>query len=154
MFQDVPRTFPGHTWIESLEGQRRLENVLLAYSMHNPRVGYCQSMNYIAATLLIAMEKNEERVFFMMMALIEHILYEGTYEPNLIGCQIEMKSLGVCFIPRQRITEWSGSVKEEGSKIGEALGSYLLRHVFNSHRLVPVSILYISSIRSVHSHLG
>lgn len=53
-------------------------------------------MNYVAAIMLIVMDKKEERVFFMMIALIERILFDGVYEPNLIGCQIEMKSLGVC----------------------------------------------------------
>lgn len=52
-------------------------------------------MNYVVAMLLIVMDKNEERVFFMLIAIIERILFEGVYEPNLIGCQIEMKSLGV-----------------------------------------------------------
>lgn len=89
----MPRTFPGHTWLETVEGQRLLENVLLAYSMHNQRVGYCQSMNYIAALLLLIMGRDEEKAFFMMMILIEEILYEGVYEPTLVGCQTEMRSL-------------------------------------------------------------
>lgn len=29
----------------------------------------------------------------MMMILIEEILYEGVYEPTLVGCQTEMRSL-------------------------------------------------------------
>jgi len=91
---DVPRTFPGHAWLDSLEGQKRLENVLLAYSMHNPSVGYCQSMNYVVALLLLVLDKREDLVFFILIALIERILFEGVYEPNLVGCQIEMKSLG------------------------------------------------------------
>ena len=66
--------------------------------MHNPNVGYCQSMNYVAAMLLIVMDKKEERAFFMLMAIIEHVLFEGVYEPNLVGCQIEMKCLGVCLM--------------------------------------------------------
>eukprot|EP00210_Caulerpa_lentillifera_P005852 g5596.t1 len=90
---DVPRTFPGHAWLETVEGQRLLENVLLAYSMHNQRVGYCQSMNYIAALLLLIMGRDEAKAFFMMVTLIEDILYEGVYEPTLVGCQTEMRSL-------------------------------------------------------------
>eukprot|EP00210_Caulerpa_lentillifera_P008180 g7812.t1 len=90
---DVPRTFPGHLWLETYEGQRLVENILLAYSMHNPRVGYCQSMNYIAALLLLIMGRREDRTFFMMVTLIEDILYEGMYEPTLVGCQTEMRSL-------------------------------------------------------------
>jgi len=78
-----------------MEGQKKIENVLLAYSMHNMEVGYCQSMNYVVAMLLLVMDKKEVDAFFMMMALIERVLFAGIYETDLIGCQVEMKSLGV-----------------------------------------------------------
>ena len=49
---DLPRTFPGNTRVEvCLPSLRR---VLLAFAAHAPEVGYCQSMNFIAALLLVA----------------------------------------------------------------------------------------------------
>lgn len=50
-------------------------------------------MNYIAALLLVMMGRKEDQAFYMMVTLIEDILYEGVYEPTLIGCQTEMRSL-------------------------------------------------------------
>jgi hypothetical protein len=34
-------------------GQAALRNVLIAYATHNPTVGYCQSMNFLAGLLLL-----------------------------------------------------------------------------------------------------
>ena len=49
---DLPRTFPGNARVElCLPSLRR---VLLAFAAHAPEVGYCQSMNFIAALLLVA----------------------------------------------------------------------------------------------------
>jgi hypothetical protein len=61
--------------------------------MHNPQVGYCQSMNYVAALLLLSAEQDEERAFWLLMAILEGLLYPGTYANNLEGCHVEMKSL-------------------------------------------------------------
>ena len=69
--QDVPRTFPHNAWVASAEGQASLRRVLLAFSVHKPDVGYCQSMNYIAAMLLLCLELSEERAFWVMVALID-----------------------------------------------------------------------------------
>lgn len=40
--QDLPRTFPRNTWVPNPEGLQALRSVLVAYSAHNPDVGYCQ----------------------------------------------------------------------------------------------------------------
>lgn len=90
---DLPRTFPGHPWLQSEEGQKALGKVLLAYSAKNPTTGYCQSMNYLAGMLLLVLDKNEEKAFWLLSTLIEEILYAGTYEKNLNGCHVEMRSL-------------------------------------------------------------
>ena len=70
--QDLPRTFPGENrWLASPEGQEALRRVLLAYSVHNPTVGYCQSMNYVAAVLLLVLEMSEEDTFWLMVVLLD-----------------------------------------------------------------------------------
>ena len=69
--QDLPRTFPLNAWVGSPEGQDALRRVLLAFSVHKPDVGYCQSMNYVAAMLLLCLDLSEERAFWVMVALID-----------------------------------------------------------------------------------
>ena len=71
VLQDLPRTFPVNAWVASAEGQSALRNILLAFSVHKPDVGYCQSMNYVAAMLLLCLDLSEERAFWVMVALID-----------------------------------------------------------------------------------
>jgi len=54
--KDLRRTFPGHTLFESEEGKSMLRRILLAYALRNPSVGYCQSMNVLAAFILLVTE--------------------------------------------------------------------------------------------------
>lgn len=50
---------------EIVEGQASLRRVLKAYSLHDPDVGYCQGMNFIAGMLLTIV--TEEEAFWMLV---------------------------------------------------------------------------------------
>eukprot|EP00899_Mesostigma_viride_P001810 jgi/Mesvir1/1162/Mv17665-RA.1 len=89
---DLHRTFPGHPWLDSDEGRESLRRILLAYAHHNPRVGYCQSMNFIAAYLLLVLGK-EELAFFVLMALLEYVLPPDCYSYDLSGWHVEQRVL-------------------------------------------------------------
>ena len=54
------------------EAVASLRNVLLAYAAHNAEVGYCQSMNFLAAVLLLVAD--EETAFWCLVALVERVL--------------------------------------------------------------------------------
>ncbi|CAN4096211.1 unnamed protein product [Withania somnifera] len=71
--KDLPRTFPGHAWLDTAEGHAALRRVLVAYSYHDSDVGYCQGLNYVAALLLLVM-KTEEDAFWMIAVLLENVL--------------------------------------------------------------------------------
>lgn len=59
--KDQHRTFPNHEMFvdEGKHGQKELFNVLKAYSLLNPKVGYCQAQAPIAAFLLMHMPAEE-----------------------------------------------------------------------------------------------
>lgn len=40
--QDLPRTFPGHPWLDTPAGHAALRRVLVGYSFRDSDVGYCQ----------------------------------------------------------------------------------------------------------------
>ncbi|XLR12191.1 hypothetical protein S83_040129, partial [Arachis hypogaea] len=40
--KDLPQTFPGHPWLDTLEGHAALRRVLVVYSLCDSNVGYCQ----------------------------------------------------------------------------------------------------------------
>ncbi|XLU18674.1 hypothetical protein S245_054740, partial [Arachis hypogaea] len=40
--KDLPQTFPGHPWLDTLEGHAALRRVLVVYSLCDSNVGCCQ----------------------------------------------------------------------------------------------------------------
>ncbi|XP_074272800.1 uncharacterized protein LOC141596498 isoform X2 [Silene latifolia] len=88
--QDLPRTFPGHTWLDTTEGHGALRRVLVGYSFRDSDVGYCQGLNYVAALLLLVM-KTEEEAFWMLAVLLEDVLVHDCYTNNLSGCHVEQR---------------------------------------------------------------
>uniref|UniRef100_A0A087XYY9 Growth hormone-regulated TBC protein 1 n=3 Tax=Poecilia TaxID=8080 RepID=A0A087XYY9_POEFO len=92
---DLNRTFPDNVLFRKSSDpclQKSLFNVLLAYGYHNPSVGYCQGMNFIAGYLLI-ITKDEEKSFWLMDALIGRILPDY-YSPAMLGLKTDQEVLG------------------------------------------------------------
>ncbi|KAD1326113.1 hypothetical protein E3N88_43017 [Mikania micrantha] len=87
---DLPRTFPGHPWLDTPEGHASLRRVLVGYSFRDSDVGYCQGLNYVAALLLLVM-KTEEDAFWMLAVLLENVLVNDCYSSNLSGCHVEQR---------------------------------------------------------------
>ncbi|CAK9133398.1 unnamed protein product [Ilex paraguariensis] len=87
---DLPRTFPGHPWLDTPEGHAALRRVLVGYSFRDCDVGYCQGLNYVAALLLLVM-KTEEDAFWMLAVLLENVLVNDCYTNNLSGCHVEQR---------------------------------------------------------------
>lgn len=55
--QDLPGTFPNHSWMQSDDGKAAVKRVLSAYSMHNDKLGYCRAMSPIVGLLLTIMNR-------------------------------------------------------------------------------------------------
>lgn len=51
--RDIDRTYPDHEFFRNPSGQESLFNVMKAYSIHDPEVGYCQGSAFICGLLLI-----------------------------------------------------------------------------------------------------
>ncbi|ORX90933.1 RabGAP/TBC [Basidiobolus meristosporus CBS 931.73] len=66
---DLPRTFPRMEMFRKKggEGQARLFNVLKAYSVYDPEIGYAQGFGYIVATLLLHMSESEAFCVFVRL---------------------------------------------------------------------------------------
>lgn len=92
---DLHRTFPDNVHFRKSSDpclQRALYHVLLAYGHHNPAVGYCQGMNFIAGYLLI-ITKDEEKSFWLMEILLGKILPDY-YTPAMLGLKMDQEVLG------------------------------------------------------------
>eukprot|EP01112_Ceratiomyxa_fruticulosa_P014526 TRINITY_DN4166_c0_g1_i4.p1 TRINITY_DN4166_c0_g1~~TRINITY_DN4166_c0_g1_i4.p1 ORF type:complete len:377 (+),score=64.67 TRINITY_DN4166_c0_g1_i4:27-1157(+) len=85
--QDADRTFPQHTLFSGPDrvGTSRLTRVLKAYSVRNPMVGYCQSLNFVAALLLMVTGlNNEEDAFWLLAAIVEKIQPSTYYSSSMV----------------------------------------------------------------------
>lgn len=69
--KDQHRTFPNHEMFvdEEKPGYKELFNVLKAYSVLNPKVGYCQAQAPIAAFLLMHMPA--EQAFWCFVSVCD-----------------------------------------------------------------------------------
>ncbi|KAF9874546.1 TBC domain-containing protein [Colletotrichum karsti] len=79
---DINRTLTDNIFFRKGPGVPKLKEVLLAYARRNPKVGYCQGMNLIAANLLLIMPSAED-AFWILASIIEHILPAGYYDDLL-----------------------------------------------------------------------
>ncbi|XP_063809187.1 growth hormone-regulated TBC protein 1 [Pseudophryne corroboree] len=92
---DLNRTFPDNVKFRKNASpclQQTLYNVLVAFGHHNKAVGYCQGMNFITGYLILV-TKDEEKAFWLLDALIGHILPDY-YSPAMIGLKIDQEVLG------------------------------------------------------------
>lgn len=93
--QDVERTFPNHQLLQHQEGRDRLQRVLIAYSMRNPVIGYCQSMNFVCFYLLLILD-SEEDAFWCLVAIVEE-LFPDYYSRALLGAQVDQRTFTELF---------------------------------------------------------
>ncbi len=109
-----------------------LRRVLQAFSIYNPRIGYCQSLNYLAGLLLLFMDEEKS---FWLLNIITHDYLPGTHEVNLEGVNVD---LGVLM----------NSVKESMPSIWAKIGGELdgsaaaasASQVSASMRLPPITL--------------
>eukprot|EP00457_Paulinella_chromatophora_P000793 gb/GEZN01000793.1/.p1 GENE.gb/GEZN01000793.1/~~gb/GEZN01000793.1/.p1 ORF type:complete len:1164 (+),score=208.04 gb/GEZN01000793.1/:123-3614(+) len=88
--KDVHRTLPTQTYFQRPAGKAALRRVLTAFAAHNPDIGYCQGLNFLAGALLLIM-KNEADTFWML----RHVVDPRTayYTNSLCGLHVDLRVL-------------------------------------------------------------
>ncbi|KAF9437294.1 hypothetical protein BGZ76_001300 [Entomortierella beljakovae] len=90
---DLHRTYPTNVLFgPGGQGIEKLKNILLAYSLHNPTVGYCQGMNLLAGTLLLT-NNSEEEAFWILTAMLSRHLPEDYFTQQLLSPQADQRVL-------------------------------------------------------------
>ncbi|KAK1789339.1 hypothetical protein P4O66_015278, partial [Electrophorus voltai] len=69
---------------------RQLRRVLLAFSWHNPAVGYCQGLNRLAAIALLVLQ-SEEEAFWCLLAIVQFLVPQDYYTKTLLGSQADQR---------------------------------------------------------------
>ncbi|KAI9893366.1 MAG: hypothetical protein M1814_006662 [Vezdaea aestivalis] len=85
---DIHRTLTDNVFFRHGPGVARLNDVLLAYARRNPAVGYCQGMNLIAASLLLALPSAED-AFWILCAVVETLLPPRYYDASLLASRAD-----------------------------------------------------------------
>ena len=93
--KDLDRTFPSHPLFSATQfkdkGQTALKNILVAFAVYKPCIGYCQGMNFVAGFLLIVSGFKEEETFKIFASLMCNKIpgdclsikgLEGLYQDN------------------------------------------------------------------------
>lgn len=88
--RDLGRTFPHHDFFTDGQGigQENLFNVLKAYSLYDPQVGYCQGLPFIVAILLLNMP--DEEAFSLLVRLMHVYDLRGHFLPEMPKLQMRL----------------------------------------------------------------
>ncbi|KAF7192293.1 GTPase-activating protein gyp3 [Pseudocercospora fuligena] len=68
---------------------QKLRRVLQCFAVHNPQIGYCQSLNFIAGLLLLFLDENEAKTL-ILLNLVTSIHLPGTHGVALEGANIDI----------------------------------------------------------------
>ena len=71
-----------------------LRHVLRAFALHSPRIGYCQSLNFLTGLLLLYLP--EEKAFWMLH-IITTVYLPGTHDVSLEGANVDLWVLMVAL---------------------------------------------------------
>ncbi|KAH7888682.1 rab-GTPase-TBC domain-containing protein [Phlebopus sp. FC_14] len=88
--RDLGRTFPHHDFFTDGQGigQENLFNVLKAYSLYDPQVGYCQGLPFVVAVLLLNMP--DEEAFSLLVCLMHTYDLRGHFLPEMPKLQLRL----------------------------------------------------------------
>jgi len=87
--KDLHRNFPTHEMFGGTYeriGRKELYDVLRAYSLYNPKDGYCQAQAPVAALLLMNMP--EEEAFWTLVSICDRYI-QGYYSPGMKTIQMD-----------------------------------------------------------------
>ena len=90
-----PRAEPDEPEMPIVQALRR---VLQAFAVHNPDIGYCQSMNFIAGLLLLFLQDDDEVEIkaFTLLEIVTSTHLPGTHGVALEGANIDIAVLISC----------------------------------------------------------
>jgi len=136
---DIGRTFPElKTFTETQ--QQQLLRVLNAYAGYNPKVGYCQGMNFVAGLLLLVSAYKEEESFGVLVCLMDHVGLSGFYRERL---PLLRRYLRVCdILVQETVPELREHFIKENVQPAMYLHQWFLTLFINCFPLPMVTIIW------------
>ncbi|KAL2153563.1 hypothetical protein VTH82DRAFT_4718 [Thermothelomyces myriococcoides] len=126
-----PGTYPPGQSPPEPEIITSLRRVLHAFAIYNPRIGYCQSLNFLAGLLLLFVETEEHA--FWLLNVITRVYLPGTHEMSLEGSKIDLGVL-MAALKESLPGVWKqiGGDEFEAGKKGKVRRGQKSGHVANS----------------------
>ena len=103
---DISRTFQDSPEWRKKGFDQVTRRILLAYSIRNPSLGYCQGLSYIAG--LLAAVASEEVAFCIFSTILEDGLVPPDYYTSLKGAVVDqqvIEALAIRFIPGLEVSD-------------------------------------------------
>ncbi|KAL9553480.1 hypothetical protein MBANPS3_003274 [Mucor bainieri] len=139
LLKDLHRTFPDNLKFACVSQQnstntietesnsklQSLRRILLAFSLHSPQIGYCQSLNYLAGFFLLFCN-TEQEAFWMLVTTVHDYLPENMYDVTMEGANIDQSVLMMLVYEH---------IPEIWSKISTSSGCFWENH--NRKRALP-----------------
>lgn len=94
--RDVDRTYPDQELFKNGNGQESLFNIMKAYSIYDPEVGYCQGSAFICGLLLLQ-NIPEEETFAIFVQIMQQYHLREVFKPNMYYLGLCMYQLE-CFV--------------------------------------------------------
>ncbi|ESN93377.1 hypothetical protein HELRODRAFT_88787, partial [Helobdella robusta] len=91
---DLLRTLPNNKHFSTFTSSKiiSLRNILLAFSIHNPDIGYCQQgLNRVGGILLLVL--SEEEAFWGLVAMVEVAMPTNYYNRTLMAAHADQRVL-------------------------------------------------------------
>jgi len=136
---DITRTFPE---LKSFgqNHQNQLWRVLNAYASHNPDLGYCQGMNFVAGLLLLVSNFREEECFSVLVCLMDHLGLAGFYGEKL---PLFRRYLRACdMLVKETVPDLREHFKKENVNAPVYLHQWFLTLFINCFPLSMVTIIW------------
>lgn len=112
ILRDLNRTFPKHEYFQQEQNLTSLFNVVKAYSLFDPEVGYCQGISFIVGPLLLNMP--EEEAFCVLCRLMKDYHFRGLYTPQMYGLHMRLFQFDALII--ELLPKISEHFEKEGIK--------------------------------------
>ena len=86
--RDIHRCYPSHSLFRDSNslGQSNLRQVLRAYALYNPNVGYCQGMGFLVGLMLMYLPP--EGSFWLLVETLERFL-TGYFTPSMVRLRVD-----------------------------------------------------------------
>lgn len=93
ILRDITRTFPANDYFRESggTGQDQLYKISKGYAVHDPEVGYCQGISFIAAALLLQMP--EEQAFALLTKIMSTYTFRDLYRDGFENLRLKLYQL-------------------------------------------------------------